>query len=202
MHYPSAKSHLIVSTFRSNPSTNLPARFLPTCPPSCPFRLPPLVSVSFHRQFNSIAASSEHLPRQRNIVRPTILELSGCLPRLPKPDQHRRAPSAEDVAANGLKESASAQTWRKAQRRTGSISDTEYPDGTDLGGFKQTTSPADGRFREGKGLSGFWNSRCCIAAWSRDRTLWPNCRRSNADYPYHGLRQGLHEIGATCPRAV
>lgn len=40
---------------------------------------------------------------------------------------------------------------------TGSISDTEYPDGIDLGGFKQTTSPADGRFREGKGLTGFRN---------------------------------------------
>lgn len=65
-----------------------------------------------------------------------ILESSGCLPRDPKPDQHRRAPSAEDVVTKNLKESASAQTWRKTQRMTESISDTEYPHGTDLGGFK------------------------------------------------------------------
>lgn len=51
--------------------------------------------------------------RQPNIARPTILGLSGCLPHDPMPDQHRQAPSAEDVATKGLKESASAQTWRK-----------------------------------------------------------------------------------------
>lgn len=131
-----------------------------------------LVPISFHRRFSPIVSSAWHLPRQRNIVRPTILELSGYLPRDPKPDQHRRAPSAEDVAIKSLKESASAQTCRKVLRRTGSISDTEYPDGTDLGGFKQTTSPADGR-PQGKGFSGFRNPPCCIAAWSRDRTSWP-----------------------------
>lgn len=107
-----------------------------------------------------------------------ILESSGCLPRDPKPDQHRRAPSAEDVVTKNLKESASAQTWRKTQRMTESISDTEYPDGIDTGGFKQTKSPADGRFWEGKGLSGFRNPMCCIAARSRGRTSWPNCRGS------------------------
>lgn len=66
------------------------------------------------------------------------------------------------MAAKGLKESASAQTWRKVRWRTESISDTEYPDGIDTGGFKQTKSPADGRFREGKGLWGF-EIRCAVS---------------------------------------
>lgn len=68
------------------------------------------------------------------------------------PDQHRRAPSAEDVAAKGLKESTSAQTWREGAKEDGIHFGYRVPDGVDRGGFKQTTSPADGRFREGKDL--------------------------------------------------
>lgn len=132
-----------------------------------------------------------------------ILESSGCLPRDPKPDQHRRAPSAEDVVAKNLKESASAQTWRKTQRMTESISDTEYPDGIDTGGFKQTESPADGRSWEGKGLFGVSKSDVPHRRPVKGPDFMAELLRvKNADYPYHDPRHGLHEMGTTSSLAA
>lgn len=104
------------------------------------------------------------------------------------------------MVAKNLKESASAQTWRKVRWRTESISDTEYPDGIDTGGFKQTKSPADGRFREGKGLFGVSKSDVPYRRLVKGPDFMAELPRvKNADYPYHDPRLGLHEIGTTCP---
>lgn len=102
------------------------------------------------------------------------------------------------MVTKNLKESASAQTWRKTQRMTESISDTEYPHGTDLGGFKQTKSPADGRFWEGKGLFGVSKSDVPYRRPVKGPDFMAELPRvKNADYPYHDPRLGLHEMGTT-----
>ena len=129
-----------------------------------------VLAQSFHRC--EVISDNRISPDRLFLIYPVACRATRSLISIGKRRARRawplRALKSLQVLKHGEGHKGGRNPFRMPSTQTGSIRAV----------FKQTTSPAVGRFREGKGLSGFRNPMCRIAGWSRDRTSWPNCRGS------------------------